>query len=327
MLLLFLLYGVNKLSQEKSKFELLRARNVIDILDGDINFGTLKIDGADSGIKISMPYLSGSDLRDISIRFGLTNFVDNQSRWKYLDNLLEYSIENKRENDLIAFLFSKTQFEQVVELQGKTPEFIEYAHSQIVNEVINNINEYLKCSSNKLVVIGNLFVIRELESTIDVSAPSFEKTVDRSYIRNISERAMKDIIEGNYDSAITKARTLLEEVFWYVIEKNGEKPSEKGNIKELYKQVKQLYNINQNKDVDKRINELLSGLEKILSAITEMRNKGSDAHGAGGKRIDIEDYHARLFVNSAITMADFILSVYYLLEKKHLSSSHSASVC
>ena len=43
--------------------------------------------------------------------------------------------------------------------------------------------------------------------------------------------------------------------------------------------------------------------------LAEMRNKGSDAHGVGGKRISINDYHARLFVNSAMTMADFILAV------------------
>ena len=30
---------------------------------------------------------------------------------------------------------------------------------------------------------------------------------------------MKDISDGNYDSAITKSRTLVEEVFCYVIEK------------------------------------------------------------------------------------------------------------
>ena len=65
-----------------------------------------------------------------------------------------------------------------------------------------------------------------------------------------------------------------------------------------------------NKDADKRINTLLSGLEKIISAITEMRNKDSDSHGVGSKRFRIEDYHTRLFVNAAIAMADFILSVY-----------------
>lgn len=39
-----------------------------------------------------------------------------------------------------------------------------------------------------------------------------------------------------------------------------------------------LYNMHQDKNLDKRFNGLLSGLEKILTAISEMRNKDSDAH-------------------------------------------------
>lgn len=65
-----------------------------------------------------------------------------------------------------------------------------------------------------------------------------------------------------------------------------------------------------NKDLDTRINTLLSGLEKIITAIGQMRNKESDSHGVGSKRIGIDDYHTRLFVNAAVMMADFILSVY-----------------
>ena len=60
---------------------------------------------------------------------------------------------------------------------------------------------------------------------------------------------------------------------------------------------------------DKRINTLISGLNNIVSAIAEMRNKDSDAHGVGAARINIDEHHARLFVNSAISMSDFILFV------------------
>jgi len=63
-------------------------------------------------------------------------------------------------------------------------------------------------------------------------------------------------------------------------------------------------------EYDRRVNSLLSGLEKILSSIAEMRNKGSDAHGLGAKRIKIKGHIARLYVNSSATMADFILAVY-----------------
>ena len=92
-------------------------------------------------------------------------------------------------------------------------------------------------------------------------------------------------------------------------------PSDSGDIGKLYGQVKALYNMHAHKDLDRRINTLLSGLEKIISAIAEMRNKESDAHGVGSKRIGIADYHTRLFVNAAIAMADFILSVYQNAER------------
>lgn len=296
--------------QEKSKFELLREKSILSILDGDVDFGTLEVNGTDSGIKISMPYLSGPTLCDISNKFGLpVTYGWNggaQSRWAYLDNLLAHCIKNKRESDLLAFLFSKGQF--VDKLRGQTPEVIEYAYAQILSAVIGQINGALYFGGNELVQVGKVFIIRKLGSTISVSAPSV-KTIDRSYITDLSDRAMKDVIDGNYDSAITKSRTLLEEVFCYVIEKKGEEPSESGDIGKLYNQVKQLYNMHQSKDMDKRINGLLSGLEKILSAIAEMRNKGSDSHGVGARRINIADHHARLFVNSAMTMADFVLAV------------------
>ena len=298
------------MSQEKSKFELLREKSILSILDGDVDFGTLEINGTDSGIKISMPYLSGPTLCDISNKFGLpVTYGWNggaQSRWAYLDDLLAHCIQNKRESDLLAYLFSKGQF--VDKLRGQTPEVIEYAYSQIVNAVMNQINGTLYFGGNELVQIGKVFVVRKLGSTVSVSVPSV-KTINRSYITDLSDRAMKDVMDGNYDSAITKSRTLLEEVFCYVIEKKGNEPSESGDIGKLYNQVKQLYNMHQSKDIDKRINGLLSGLEKILSAIAEMRNKGSDSHGVGAKRINIADHHARLFVNSAMTMADFILAV------------------
>lgn len=64
-----------------------------------------------------------------------------------------------------------------------------------------------------------------------------------------------------------------------------------------------------NPDTDRRINILLSGLEKIVTAVAELRNNESDAHGHGLARQKIQGYHARLLVNSATTMADFILSV------------------
>ena len=150
--------------------------------------------------------------------------------------------------------------------------------------------------------------------SIELSAPSI-KNVDYKYISEVTARAYKDIENNNFDSALTKARSLLEEVFCNVIEAQNVLPCQKGDISRLYTQVKDLYNMHSDKDTDKRIKTLLSGLEKILKSISEMRNVASDAHGVGKFRITILEYHARLFVNSAMTMAEFILSVKNNAEK------------
>jgi len=295
---------------EKNLFELLRDKSILAILDGDEDFGEIETTDLKGNIKISMPYLSGPILCDISNRFGLPVAYGwnggAKSRWAYLDDLLVHCIANHRESDLLAFLFSKEQFAE--KLKGYSPEVIEFAYAKIVESVISHINRYLYFGGNELVRIGDRFVIKKIGSTVKVAAPAI-KIIDRDYIVKLSERAMLDVLNGHFDSAITKSRTLLEEVFCYVIEKKDETPSESGDIGKLYNQVKQLYNMHQNKDMDKRINGLLSGLEKILSAIAEMRNKNSDSHGIGAKRINIDEHHARLFVNSAMTMADFILAV------------------
>lgn len=147
---------------------------------------------------------------------------------------------------------------------------------------------------------------KKIEAKIET--PSTSK-INREYINDLLERANKDIDNGDFDSAITKSRTLLEEVFCYVIEKKGKKPVSNGNINQMYKQVKELYNMHNDKNIDKRINTLLSGLEKIITGITEMRNTNSDAHGVGENRITINNYHARLLVNSSAAMIEFIISV------------------
>lgn len=293
----------------QSNFSLLRTKSILAILDGDAKFDDIRLSQTKT-VRNGLPYLSGPTICEISIKFGLSAEYKwsggAKSRWEYMDDLLKYCIDNNRASDLLAFLLSKEQFADI--LRGCTPGEIESAYPQIVTAVIDRINSELYFGGHELVGIGNRFVVQKKGTAITIEAPVI-KVVDQAYISDLSSRAMKDVSEGNYDSAITKCRTLLEEVFFYVIEKKNETPSTKGDIGKLYGQVKSLYNMHQQKEQDNRINSLLSGLEKILTAISEMRNKGSDAHGVGSNRIKIDEHHARLFVNSAMTMAEFILSV------------------
>lgn len=258
-----------------------------------------------------MPYLSGPTLCSISTMFGFPMTYSsngrNLSRWQYLDNLLDDCIKKGKCTDLLAYLFSKEQFGK--KLSGHNIKEIERAYEYFVDYIIQKINSILYFSGNELVLNNKVFFIRPIGSKIQIDTPRI-KTIDRDYVKSISSRAMQDVEQGNFDSAITKSITLLEEIFCYVVEKKGEQPITTWDIGAMYKQVRKLYNMHADANTDKRINMLLSGLNSIVASIAEMRNKDSDAHRVGAARINIEDHHARLFVNSAMMMADFILSVY-----------------
>ena len=295
--------------KKDSPYELLRTKDIIAILDGDTKYGKYEFsDGTE--LQIMMPYLSGPDLCGLSTLFGLPASYSwngvNLSRWQYLDNLMTHCIEENRCSDLLAYLFDKKQFSKM--LSGHEVDEINAAYDQITKSIIQEINGVLFFGGNELAIVGKQFIMRPIGNTVTVEVPKI-KTIDREYIKSISVRALDDVEQKNYDSAITKSRTLLEETFCYVIELKNETPSDSGDIAKLYKQVRTLYNMHTDANADRRINTLLSGLNSIVSAIAEMRNKDSDAHGVGANRINIDEHHARLLVNSAMTMADFIISV------------------
>ncbi len=291
-----------------NNYNLLRSKDIIAILDGD--FQIEEVDG----IRIAMPYLSGPMLCELSQKFGYyqeyywgNSSKPNLSRWQYMDNILEYVIKENKTSQLLSYMMEKERFSDSLRNLNNVND-IEKMYKYIIKKVIDQINSILYFGGHELVIINNQYIIKNIDEKINIDVPNIN-IVDRDYIKDLSERAMKDIDEGNLDSAITKSRTILEETFCYAIEIKGEEPSDSGDIGKLYKQVKDLYNMHANKDMDKRVNKLLSGLENIVQSIAEMRNNGSDSHGLGNKRVNISDYHARLAVNSSTTMAEFILSV------------------
>lgn len=291
-----------------NNYNLLRSKDIIAILDGD--FQIEEVDG----IRIAMPYLSGPMLCELSQKFGYyqeyywgNSSKPNLSRWQYMDNILEYVIKENKTSQLLSYMMEKERFSDSLRNLNNVND-IEKMYKYIIKKVIDQINSILYFGGHELVMINNQYIIKNIDEKINIDVPNIN-IVDRDYIKDLSERAMKDIDEGNLDSAITKSRTILEETFCYAIEFKGEEPSDSGDIGKLYKQVKDLYSMHANKDMDKRVNKLLSGLENIVQSIAEMRNNGSDSHGLGNKRVNISDYHARLAVNSSTTMAEFILSV------------------
>lgn len=158
------------------------------------------------------------------------------------------------------------------------------------------------------VVNGNFYIV-EFQKNVQIEAPIFN-IIDMEYIHNLRVRCVEDLTNGNYDSVIIKSRTLMEEVFLYVLENEEVDVKMNGDLTQYYGKIKEKYGLNQSKDIDNRINSLFGGLERIVRAVAELRNKTSDSHGAGQKRYAIREHEARLVMNSAITICEYILSLY-----------------
>lgn len=84
--------------------------------------------------------------------------------------------------------------------------------THITSEIIQKINGILYFGGNELAVIGSQFVVKPIGSKVAVQVPQI-KSIDREYIKSISNRAMQDVEQQNCDSAITKSRTLLGKHF------------------------------------------------------------------------------------------------------------------
>lgn len=56
------------------------------------------------------------------------------------------------------------------------------------------------------------------------------KTMDRNYIKMKSKRTVEDVDNENYDSAVTKARTSMKEIFLYALELKEDKSNSKDDI-------------------------------------------------------------------------------------------------
>ncbi|WLD79608.1 abortive infection family protein [Schaalia sp. HMT-877] len=290
-----------KMDKSPNDFELLAQRNIIDVLIGDTPL-------VDRAPEVKMPYQTGRMLAALSNKYGLpTDYREAaKSRWMYMEDLLRHCVAKGSVQVLLAELFSPTHFSKMS--SGKSAENVRLEHERIVRPAIEAINRLLACGGKELATVGEKYVIRPIGKAVPIGVPSIER-IDREYVRNLAKRAYADVDNGDFDSALTKSRTLLEEIFCYVIEQSGKQHENKGNIGKLFEQVRNLYNMHAGADVDKRINEMVSGLNKVVSGLGGLRNTQSDAHGVGEKRMAISSRHAQLAVNAAATVAEFILQV------------------
>lgn len=282
-------------------------RKIIDILIGDT------VLRKESGYDVQMPYLKGPELCSLSTKFGLYTAYPTGggalSRWQYMERLLEYVIERGKTDSFFSYLFDLKNFSNHLQrVEGVDAR--EVAYKDIISSTFAAINGELFFQNKKFYHNCGRFYVADEKSKNTIESKKL-KIIDAPYIHDLNKRIESDMQSEAYDSVITKSRTLIEEVLIFILEqKDFCRDKLDGNILKLYADVKTTLKMQQNKDVDDRINSMLAGLMKIIQAIAEMRNSQSDAHGVGKRRIRIRSHEALLIANSAITFSTYICSVF-----------------
>lgn len=149
-----------------------------------------------------------------------------------------------------------------------------------------------------------LFTSAPTESMHTALANRDIKTVEIEF-----KRALQTV-ETDPGAAITAGCALLEALFREYIQACDLKEPSKLNLKSLWSIVQQNMGFSPKRQTDEDIQRIFSGMTSIIDGIASLRTHGGSAHGGGKLRYSMRPRHARLLVNSAHTLAAFVLETW-----------------
>jgi len=147
-----------------------------------------------------------------------------------------------------------------------------------------------------------------------VDAPSLVLLSEHSMQEHI-EKAKQKIASGDSSGAIVNAYTLVEEFLKQLLRKTGTSFNEsEGDIRVLYKLATGPLNLApKGESLENHLKTILEGLQRLISGLFEVANKASDRHA---RRYNPAPHHAKLAVNAAFTLCEFLLESYGYQQKR-----------
>jgi hypothetical protein len=141
------------------------------------------------------------------------------------------------------------------------------------------------------------------------SLPLQALTLTQSSVTEHLEKARSKLANEDYSGAIASAYTLVEALLKALLKRVAPSFNEnEGDIRQLYNQLKGPMNLDAKEaTIDRFLKAILDGLQKQLGGLYELANKASDRHA---RRYNPARHHAKLAVNCALTLCEFLLESY-----------------
>lgn len=132
---------------------------------------------------------------------------------------------------------------------------------------------------------------------------------DMPAIHREFDRAM-ETVESKPRDAVSAASNILESIFKIYIEDNNLKMPDKQDLQPVFKVVRADLGLEPGNVEDQDLQRIISGIFSIVDGIGALRTHAGSAHSEGRKSYKLEPRHARLAVNSAHTIATFVMETW-----------------
>ena len=153
---------------------------------------------------------------------------------------------------------------------------------------------------------------RIIETGVGIASEAMEealKAYDLETVEIEFRRAIQTVLDDP-EASLTADCALLEALFKAYLEDNGRELPSKQTIKPLWKAVQKELGLNPKDQTDTDIQRILSGLSSIVDGIGALRTHAGSAHGRSRLRYRVQPRHARLLLNSAHTLAVFLIETW-----------------
>ena len=181
----------------------------------------------------------------------------------------------------------------------------------VTSPALAYVNAFLAFDGYEIVKHGPAYAIVDRqrgEVLLDVKLEADH--LSHAFIVEQVDKCRTKVATGDFDGAITNARSLVEAVLTAVeAELDPGPPDYDGDLQRLYKRVAKHLNLSEegSQVVDDNLKQVMRGFVNIVGGIAGISNKMGDRHV---RRYKPAAHHAGLVVNAAMTFCSFIFDTF-----------------
>jgi Abortive infection C-terminus len=243
-------------------------------------------------------YRSGPDLVDLFRRYGSKDSYGSgfPSRWRYAHEKIVAMNGTPAMDRLITDVLNPVNF---------------IGQEQQLQDILQQFNRFLDYDGYRVEIRNKRCVIVKLNAgEVECEVPA---QVDDEFVQDQIRKATDKLATDDFDGAITNARSLVEAVLGYVYKQVKQEDLPKsGDLKKDYKNVRDHLKLSPDAHTDETIRQVLNGLTSVIDGIETLSNQMGDRHR---RKLKPTKRHAKLVVNAAKTVADFILDTFQSISK------------